>query len=58
MRVDVPTLQCDRCNATTQDTSVMMLFKKITHYHMSGHDDWDLCPSCWKEFKVFMEGEE
>lgn len=55
-RIDVPTLQCDRCKITTQDTSEMMRFKKITYSHMSGHDDWDLCPNCWRYFIAFIGG--
>ena len=31
-RVDVPTLQCDRCKLTTQDRDEMWKFKKINWY--------------------------
>ena len=55
-RIDVPTLQCDRCRITTQDTSVMSRFKKLTYSHMSGNDNWDLCPQCWRAFNGFITG--
>lgn len=54
MRVDVPTLRCDRCGNTTQDIEFMASFQKVGHYHMTGKDEWDLCPGCWIEFRVFM----
>ena len=56
-RVDVPTLACDRCGWTTQDTAAMASFRKLTHYHMSGHDEWDLCPPCWSAFSLFIREE-
>jgi len=50
MRVDVPTLRCDRCRVETQDLAEMARFVKLTRDHMSGRDEWDLCPSCWVAF--------
>lgn len=55
-RVDVPTLKCDRCGDTTQDKMAMMSFRKLTHFHMSGHDEWDLCPTCWAIFRAWLKG--
>lgn len=55
-RIDAPTLKCDRCGDTTQDTGLMMAFRKLTRSHMSGHDDWDLCPTCWAIFQAWMRG--
>lgn len=58
MRVDIPTLRCDRCGTTTQDLSEMGRFQKLSHSHMSGTDEWDLCPACWAVFAKFMKGTE
>ena len=49
-RVDVPTLQCDRCKHKTQDQTEMSHFQKLWRSHMSGDDMWDLCPDCWNLF--------
>lgn len=49
-RVDKPTIQCDRCKATTSDLREMGDYRRISHSHMSGEHDWDLCPECWKDF--------
>lgn len=54
-RVDIPTLQCDRCKTTTQDTRVMGTYRVLTYYHMSGTDEWDLCEDCWADFLSFVE---
>lgn len=56
MRVDKPTLMCDRCEVSTQDLVAMGSYIKLTHYHMSvnGRDEWDFCPDCWTAFKNFM----
>lgn len=56
-RIDVPTLQCDRCKATTQDTQKMIDYHKLSYYHISGKDEWDLCIGCFLKFKAFMKGE-
>lgn len=58
MRVDVPTLRCDRCNNTTQDVKEMGSFCTLTHYHMSETDEWDLCPRCWSLFLDFLTAPE
>ncbi len=55
-RIDTPTLQCDRCKHTTQDIREMGSFQKLTHSHMSGRDEWDLCKDCWLAFKSFIAG--
>jgi len=54
-RVDVPTLKCDRCGDMTQDTKAMVSYRKLTYYHMSGKDEWDLCPVCWSAFRAFLD---
>jgi len=56
-RVDKPVLRCDRCQRTTEDTSEMFRFATLSHYHMSGKDEWDLCPDCWGFFRAFIENE-
>jgi hypothetical protein len=53
-RVDKPTLKCDRCEIETQDLREMGRFAKLEHLHMSGTEEWDLCPPCWDEFRTFM----
>jgi hypothetical protein len=55
-RVDVPTLQCDRCGYTTNDLHEMGNFGRLSHSHMGGTDEWDLCPACWDEFFLFVKG--
>lgn len=57
VRVDIPTLKCDRCATTTQDTREMGSFRALTYYHMSGEDKWDLCPACWQDFQTFLKNE-
>lgn len=57
-RIDIPTLQCDRCRDITQDMKEMPSFRKLTYYHMSGHDEWDMCPTCWAAFLTWMEGKK
>lgn len=54
-RIDIPQLQCDRCKADTTDTREMTRYQKLTHYHMSGSENWDICPRCWKVFRLFIE---
>ena len=53
-RVDVPTLQCDRCGKTTQDIKEMASYFTLTHYHVSGSTNWDLCPECRHAFELFV----
>lgn len=57
-RVDVPTLMCDRCGLKTQDLAEMAKFDKVEHHHMSGRDEWDLCPICYAKLRSFMAGKE
>ena len=54
-RIDVPTLQCDRCKKTTQNLTEMAAYPTVIHYHMSGEDRWDLCPRCWRDFTTFLK---
>jgi uncharacterized protein with PIN domain len=54
MRVDKPTLRCDRCKTETQDLAKMGRFQRLTHPHLSGTDEWDLCPNCWAKFWDFL----
>lgn len=56
-RVDVPTLRCDRCEVETRDLSKMGRFSTLTHYHVSGKSEWDLCPTCWAAFQNFVGAE-
>lgn len=57
-RVDIPTLKCDRCESTTQDTRKMAYFKTLTYSHMSGDHKWDLCPECWAAFTEWLADAE
>ncbi len=54
MRIDTPTLQCDRCKYTTQDLQEMGKFHKITENTMSGIYQWDLCFDCYRRFINFI----
>ena len=54
-RIDKPTLKCDRCGHTTQDTREMGRYKTLKYHHMSGSIEWDLCESCWDEFIVWTQ---
>ena len=56
MRVDVPTLRCDRCKKTTQDQMVMGSYQQIVYYGMMPNDKkrWDLCLECWTAFKEWV----
>lgn len=57
-RIDVPTLQCDRCKLTTQDQREMIKFKKINWYVDSiGSKEikQDLCSTCFENFQEFMK---
>ena len=53
-RLDVPTLQCDRCKSVTQDNKEMAKFITLSHHNISGLDQWDLCPVCWPKFYDFL----
>lgn len=56
MRVDKPTLQCDRCKTETQDVKEMMRWQSMMHPHASGRDEWDFCPECAKAFRAWLSG--
>jgi hypothetical protein len=52
-RLDVPTLQCDRCKTATQDLMEMGRFNKLTGIwdgYGSSRQAWDMCPICWTKF--------
>lgn len=53
-RVDVPTLQCDRCGIKTQDLTEMSRFNTLSYDHMNGQKKWDFCPECWKRWIEFL----
>lgn len=57
-RIDVPTMQCDRCKATTQDLGEMCKYQSLTGMY-DGYgkqkQSWDLCPLCWKDFMMFVD---
>lgn len=57
-RVDVPTLECDRCGYRTQGLSEMACFFKLSNYNVSGEKCWDLCPNCAKQFRAFIATKE
>lgn len=59
-RVNVPTLQCDRCKRTTQDLNEMGTYRKIMYYDMTPSNNltWDLCPSCWCAAVAFLSGSD
>jgi hypothetical protein len=53
MRLDVPTLQCDRCKYTTKDTDEMSKYRTLTGMYdgyQSAREKWDLCPPCYQLF--------
>jgi len=31
-------------------------YRELVYSHMSGRDQWDLCPLCWNAFLILMEG--
>ncbi len=43
-RIDVPTLQCDRCKDITTDEEMMARYAKLLL--VSTQEKWDLCPDC------------
>ena len=54
-RLDVPTLQCDRCKNITTDPLEMCGFHKLNNDDVSGYKSLDLCKNCWFQFtKNFM----
>lgn len=57
MRVDVPTLKCDRCGHTTQDINEMGGYQSLTgmyHGYQGSQEKWDLCPGCWSDYNAFV----
>lgn len=50
-RLDVPTLQCDRCKETTTDPRVMTEFTKLKSDKGTSGENWDLCMKCWIWYK-------
>lgn len=57
-RIDVPTLQCDRCGKTTQDTNEMGRYRHLRGQYdgyQGSEENWDLCPSCWTAFQLFIK---
>jgi hypothetical protein len=50
MRVDVPTLRCDRCLTETQSLTEMAAFAVLRYPNMGGEETWDLCGACWGHF--------
>lgn len=55
MRVDKPRLRCDRCLMETENLREMAGWTTLSHSHVSGRDEWDLCPKCWGNFREFLE---
>lgn len=55
-RIDIPTVECDRCKVVTQVLAEMARYQTIDHSHMSGIEKWMLCPDCWGAFKTFIDG--
>lgn len=55
-RVDVPTLECDRCLKRTQDTKVMATYIQIERRTIEESEKSDLCPECAGLFFAFMRG--
>lgn len=59
-RIDVPTLQCDRCKTSTQDENEMSRFRSLTGMYdkyQGASEKWDLCATCWRDFLRFIQGE-
>lgn len=54
MRIDKPTLMCDRCQHATEDLVEMSEFASIYRSTIGGRHDWDLCPSCYDSFHEFL----
>lgn len=58
-RIDVPTMQCDRCKTTTQDLDWMGRYRSLTGMYdkyQGASEKWDLCPACWDSFLSFIGG--
>lgn len=50
-RLDIPTLQCDRCKKTTTDPNEILEFTKLKSDEGLTGESWDLCGNCWTWFK-------
>jgi len=61
-RIDVPTLQCDRCEFATQDESVMARFITLRNnwagYGKPKDTAWDLCGACYAGFITWVRNDE
>lgn len=57
-RLDVPTLQCDKCKNTTQDLRQMSTYAQLQMPSVSGTEKWDICPFCTRAFLTFMNETE
>ena len=56
-RIDVPTMQCDRCKVITDDRNVMCKYYVLRSDNVHGGTQRDLCEDCASDFYNFM-GEE
>ena len=57
MRIDVPTLRCDRCGETAQDESVMARFITLRGQwdeYQGTKQRWDLCRHCFELFEDWI----
>lgn len=54
MRIDKPTLMCDRCEQATEDLAEMGRFATIYRSTVGGETSWDLCPSCFADFGTWV----
>ena len=58
MRIDRPTLMCDRCQNATEDLGAMAEFTTLRRSTIGGEDAWDLCVACWLDFQSSFLREE
>lgn len=56
MRIDKPTLQCDRCKTETQDLTEMMRWMSLRYNYPGGTDEWDLCNECSRAYMAWLSG--
>ena len=57
-RIDVPTLQCDRCKMSTTVDEIMSRFNTLTGMYdkcQGASERWDLCTFCWGQFLQFTK---
>jgi len=57
-KLDIPTLQCDRCKIATTDKMEMMGFQELRHSDIGGEQKWDLCKECWNKFLTIFIGSD